>query len=68
MPFGMGPAGWFMWPWFAQWWYPWYRAFYWPYPPLPKEQEMAMLEDRARFLREELERIEARLKELRAEK
>ena len=71
MPFGMGPAGWFVWPWFAGWlywwWYPWYR-FFWPYPPLSKDQEMAVLEERARFLRGELERVEARLKELRGEK
>jgi len=70
MPFGMGPAGWFLWPWFAQWfsyyWYPWwYRMPYWfPYSPLTKEQEISMLEDQARILQGQLDQINARLKEL----
>lgn len=70
MPFGMGPAGWFLWPWFAQWlsyyWYPWGYGF--PYPPLSKEQEISMLEDQARALQGQLDRITARLQELRKAK
>ena len=81
MPFGMGPAGWFMWPYWAQWlryWYPWswygvpyygYTGYGLPYaPPMTKEQETAMLQDQAKALQQELDRINARLKELQKEK
>jgi len=77
MPFGMGPWGWFMWPYLAQWlgyWYPWslYGAPYYGYtgygapyaPSLTKEQETTMLQDQAKALQQELDRINARLKEL----
>lgn len=68
MPFGMGPAGWFMWPYMAQWlqyWYPYYGIPYsYPFAPLSKEQEVAMLKDQARVLKDQLDRINARLKEL----
>ena len=77
MPFGMGPAGWFMWPYWAQGlmsWYPWswyglpyygYTGYGLPYaPPMTKEQEIAMLQDQAKALQQELDRINARLKEL----
>lgn len=39
----------------------------WPWPPIPKEQELAMLEDRARALEEELGAVRKRLEELRGE-
>lgn len=83
MPFGMSPAGWFMWPWLAQWFpyygYPWYRVPYpgygiagygvpyrvpYAYPPMTKEQETSMLEEQARVLQQQLDQINARLKEL----
>jgi len=82
MPFGMGPWGWLIWPYWAQWlgyWYPWslYGAPYYGYPyygytgygapyatPMTKEQETTMLQDQAKALQQELDRINARLKEL----
>ena len=69
MPFGMGPAGWWMWPYAAQsmsHWYPWYGP-YWsplPYAPMTKEQETAMLEDQAKVLEDQLAEIKSRLAEL----
>jgi len=79
MPFGMGPAGWFMWPYVAQWmsyWWP-YGGYGWrfpgygipygfpsPYAPMTKEQEMGMLREQAKILQAELDRVNARLKEL----
>lgn len=73
MPFGMGPAGWFMLPYFAQWiryWgygYPWYG--YWlQYPPLSAEEEKAMLEQQKKFLEDELAQINKRLTELQKSK
>jgi len=35
-----------------------------PYTTIPKEQEIAMLEDQARLLEQAIERIEKRLSEL----
>ncbi len=67
----MGPAGWFMLPYFAQWmryWgysYPWYSFPYWfPYPPLTEEEEKAMLEQQKKILEDELTQINKRLTEL----
>lgn len=59
-----------MWPWF--WWRPWgwFWPGYWYYPygypwvPIPKEQEIAMLEEQERWLSSELEGIRKRLEEL----
>ena len=48
------------WDW-HRWWIP---PFAWPWPPIPKEDEMAMLEDQARILERELESIKQRLEEL----
>lgn len=75
MPFGMGPAGWYMWPYMAQWMqyaypgyggYPPYYGYGFPYPStqLPKEQELGMLEDQAKALEEELAKIRSRIDEL----
>lgn len=81
MPFGMGPAGWFMWPYFAQWlgyWYPYGGTSYvtpyvyastpygvpYSYAPMTKEEEVAYLQDQGKILKQEYDRINARLKEL----
>ncbi len=74
MPFGMGRAGWFMWPYFAPWpwsWYP-YGSPYVPrpyappysYSPMTKEEELTYLQEQAKMLKQEYDRISARLKEL----
>jgi len=61
-----------MWPWY-EYWHPWRWAwprywpavpYAWPWPPIPKEQEIAMLEDQARMLERELDSIRSRLEEL----
>jgi hypothetical protein len=80
MPFGMGPYGWFVTPYaYLYWrcrWLPWLPRWWWtgiygpitwtPYgvPVLPKEQEIAMLEDHAKFLEEQLVEIRKRIEEL----
>lgn len=68
MPFGVGPLGWgypYWNPWGWRW--PWYGGVlpYWsPWGTMPKEQEIAMLEDQARALEGDLEDIGKRLEEL----
>ena len=59
-----------MWPWYGY-WRPWGWPGYWgatpyawPWAPIPKEQEIAMLEDQARMLESELASIRSRLEEL----
>jgi len=61
-----------MWPWYRC-WHPWgwawhghwpAAAYAWPWAPIPKEQEIAMLEDQARMLESELASIRSRLEEL----
>lgn len=88
MPFGMGPRGWFMWPYIAQWMgygypslggyspyygYPAYGAPYlgysgygapYGYPQMSKEQEISMLRDQAKTLKQELDWINTRMEEL----
>jgi len=65
--------------WWRCWWFPWLPRWWWtgiygpitPYilPPtyvgLPKEQEIALLEEQKRLLEETLSRINKRLEELR---
>jgi hypothetical protein len=59
------------WPWwrpchgylYAPYGYP-YGWYGYPYAPMPKEQEVAMLEDRSRWLESELGTIRGRLEEL----
>jgi hypothetical protein len=72
MPFGMGPAGWFMWPYLAQWMrycYPGYGPFHWaPYPPMSEEEEKAMLEQQKKILEKQLAQINKRLTELKKTK
>jgi hypothetical protein len=74
MPFGMGSAGWFFWPYLSYWMsqaypYPW--APY-PNPPYPgflsEEQEVEFLESQAEILEEQLDRIRKRLDELKKKK
>jgi len=73
MPLGMGRLGWA----YLGYWHPWFRVPpywwlgfhpYWPYwspwGALPREQEIAMLNDQARMLEQELSQIKARLEEL----
>jgi len=62
-----------MWPWYGY-WHPWgwrwlgywgATPYDWPWGPIPKEQEIAILEDEARWLERDLDRIKKRLEELR---
>jgi hypothetical protein len=67
-----------MWPWFGC-WHPWawpgYRMPYgypyggysygYPWGAMPKEEEIAMLEEQERFLTNELDGVRKRLEELR---
>lgn len=70
MPFGIGSLGWaYGYPYWDPWAWrsPWYRGVspYWsPWGTMPKEQEIAMLEDQARALEGDLEDIRKRLEEL----
>lgn len=80
MPFGMGPWGWGAAPyaygypyrfWWRCRWFPWLPRWWWtglygsmtPYT-IPKEQEVAMLEDEAKMLEQALGEIRKRLEEL----
>jgi len=59
-----------MWPWFGYWhpwrWpgYWWVALYGWSWAPVPKEQEIAMLEEEAQMLESELGSIKKRLEEL----
>ena len=61
-----------MWPWYGYWlpwrwgWHGYWRAipYVWPWVPMPREQEIAILEEQARILEDELDNIKARLEEL----
>ena len=68
MPFGMGPAGWYAWPYMAslmRCWHPWYGMPHWsPFQPLTKEDEESFLQDQAKILEDQLEQIRIRLEEL----
>jgi len=62
---------WFAFPYFywlwRYWYFPWWTWIYgypWPYI-LPKEQEIALLEDQKRLLEEALSDVSKRLEELR---
>ena len=69
MPFGMGRAGWLMWPYFSQWLQYWHQ-FATPHPvsyshsPMTREETVACLQEQAKMLKREYERINVRLKEL----
>lgn len=69
MPFGMGPAGWYAWPYMAYWmrcWHPRCTAPYLlPFQPFTEEEEEALLEDQANILENHLSQIKKRLVELR---
>lgn len=71
MSFGLGPAGWFMYPQFINPYLSGYPRFpYWGFPgygygyPMTKEQERGILEQDAKALEAELDRIQKRLEEL----
>jgi hypothetical protein len=59
-----------MWSWYGYrnpWGWPGYwgaTPYGWPWAPIPKEQEIAMLEEQARMLESELDSIKKRLEEL----
>ncbi|MCD6391651.1 MAG: DUF5320 domain-containing protein [Dehalococcoidia bacterium] len=67
-----------MWPWYG-FWHPWgwsgYRMPYWylyggygygyPWGAMPKEEEVAMLEEQEKYLTSELDGVRKRLEELR---
>jgi len=68
MPFGMGPAGLYAWPYMAQWmsgWYPQWSSPYWaPFWQWTKEDEIAFLESQAEIFEDQLGQIKKRLEEL----
>lgn len=68
MPYGMGPAGWYAWPYMAYWarcWNPWHGMPYGvPFPTLTKEEEKVLLEDQVKMLEDQLAQIQKRLEEL----
>jgi len=72
MPFGMGPTGWYAWPYLAYWSQYWAPG--WPFPysapfwSWTEEEERAFLEDQASFLEEQLAQINKRLEELKKQK
>ncbi len=62
MPFGMGPAGWTMWPYMA-----WWRGVYPPFVSpwfFSREEEKAFLENQIAFMEEQLARLRDMLEEL----
>ncbi len=65
MPFGMGPMGWFYLPYFAS-YFPYFSGypFYSGFPFFSKEQELFFLKSQERFLQDQLNWIEARIREL----
>lgn len=69
MPFGMGPAGWYAWPYLAFWMRQGYPYWNFPYYGQPwfftEEMEEDFLEGQAKILKEQLAQIEKRLAELR---
>lgn len=74
MPFGMGPAGWYFWPYLSYWMsqahsFPYTPYQYSPYPgSFGEEQEIKFLESQAEILEEQLEQINKRLDELKKKK
>lgn len=71
MPFGMGRGGWFWWPTWASRWHLCHPGFFqpscFPFFPLSREEEGAMLSEQEKVLISQLEQLRARLKELRRE-
>jgi len=77
LTYSVGPWGWFAYPYWVSWrcrWFPWLPRWWWmriygpiiPYwvPPMSKEDEIAMLQEEARILEQELDAIRKRLEEL----
>jgi len=80
MPFGLGPLGYFIFPYWLYWLYWFYWPYYWfwwrywwlpwtvtPYLGVPRETEAAILEDQRRAMERMLKDIEERLRELKGE-
>ena len=66
MPYGMGPWGWY---WGIPYRYPPFTyggmfPYGYPWGPITKEDEIRMLEDQAKVLRDQLEEVNRRLGEL----
>jgi len=64
------PYGYPYWSWRFPWLPTWWTGLYGPVPPyaaIPKEQEIAMLEDQRKRMEEALKQINKRLKELKKE-
>ena len=70
--------GWFSgypWLWWRCRWFPWLPRWWWtgiygpiaPYVSLPKEQEIALLENQKKLMEEALKEIKKKLEELRKE-
>ena len=67
MPFGMGPAGWFLFPYFSQWLTYWWRPFYWgmyPWGYYSPADELEMLKTQQRMLEDQLAQIKRRIADL----
>ena len=64
MPFGMGPAGWFMWPYFTQLYQNWFAGYGFPFPAISEKQEIEFLRQQAKFLEDQLNQIKERIAEL----
>jgi hypothetical protein len=68
MPFGMGRAGWYTWPYMAYWmggWNPWYgQPYCYQFHPFTREEEESFLEEQAKMLEDQLSQIKKRLEEL----
>ena len=54
-------------PWLPRWWWSGIYGPITPYTAIPKEQEIAMLENQAEWLEQMLEQIRKRLEELKKE-
>jgi hypothetical protein len=52
---------WHAWGWPGYWWRP---PLGWPWAPISKEQEIAILEEQAKILESELDSIKKRLEEI----
>jgi hypothetical protein len=68
MPFGMGPAGWFLMPYFGSYWAQWLPWGGYPYPQSwgapSREGELQFLSSQAEMLEGRLEWIRSRIAEL----
>lgn len=72
MPFGIGPAGWYAWPYLAYGMRQWYPSLSYPHYASPwfftKEEEKDFLEGQANILEDQLDQIKKRLEELKKQR